>query len=184
MKRPGIVFVAIFTLFVGCWTIRLAADETSGDTADMKHDDGTAEGRLVIGDAGEAVHFTLPKEGEKIAGVRVHGSRYGAAEAPKEKLVVYILNADSSEILRTEMAPYSLFEVGPEKWVDINFAHPIEVPKDFWVLFDSHANKARGIYISYDKSTEGKYSRMGLPWLDFQNVPFGGDWMIELIPAK
>ena len=95
MKRPGFVLVAILTLFVACWTSRLVADEPSGDAADMKHDDGTAEGRLVIGDAGEAVHFTLPKEGEKIAGVRIHGSRYGAAEAPKEKFVIYILNSDS-----------------------------------------------------------------------------------------
>ncbi len=184
MKRPALLLVAISTVFVACWTSNLLADESSGGSGDMKHNDGTAEGRLVIGDAGEAVHFTMPKEGEKLAGVRIHGSRYGAAEAPKEKFVVYILNSDCTEILSSQMAPYSLFETGPEKWVEVNFAHPVEVPKDFWVLFDCHANKARGMYLSFDKSTGGKFSRMGLPWLEFQNVPFGGDWMIELIPAK
>ncbi len=184
MKRPGVALFAVLTLAAIGWTARLWADEAPAGTSEMKHDDGTADGRLVIGDAGEGVHFTLAKEGEKIAGIRIHGSRYGTAEAPKEKAVVYFLNSDMSEILSSQLIPYSLFEVGPEKWVDVKFAHPIEMPKDFWVLFDSHSNKARGVYVSFDKSTGGKYSKMGLPWLEFQNVPFGGDWMIELIPAQ
>lgn len=184
MNRFGLVLLAISAVIAPCLASKLLAADQSDNMAGMKYHDGTPDGRLVIGDAGEAVHFTLPQDKEKIAGVRIHGSRYGAAEAPKEKFVVYILNADGSEILDAQMAPYSLFEPGPEKWVDVKFSHPIEVPKDFIVLLDCHANKARGIYVSYDKSTGGKYSRMGLPWLEYQDVPFGGDWMFELMPAK
>ena len=187
MNRPGLALIAIATLIAACWTSGVLADEPSGDP--MKHNDGTPDGRLVIGDSAEAVRFTLPKEHEKIAGVRIHSSRYGGAEAPKEKVVIYILNSDCTEILNSQLAPYSLFEVGPEKWVDVKFQHPVEVPKDFWVLLDSHntdprSPAAKGVFVSYDKSTGGKFSKMGLPWLEFRDVPFPGDWMFELIPAK
>ena len=83
MNRPGLALLAIANLIAACWTCSVLADEPSGDP--MKHNDGTPDGRLVVGDSGEAVHFTLPKDGEKIAGVRIHGSRYGA-DASKEKV--------------------------------------------------------------------------------------------------
>ena len=187
MNRPGLALLAITTLIAACWTSSVLADEPSGDP--MKHNDGTPDGRLVVGDSGETVHFTLSKDGEKIAGVRIHGSRYGA-DASKEKVVIYFLNSDLTEILGAQLAPYSVFETRAEKWVDIKFPHPVTVPKDFWVLLDSHNSdprtnpNAHGVFVSYDKSTGGKFSKMGLPWLEFRDVPFPGDWMFELIPAK
>ena len=38
--------------------------------------------------------------------------------------------------------------------------------------------------MSYDTSTGGKHSRIGLPGTPSAETRFGGDWMIELVPAK
>ncbi len=97
------------------------------------------------------VHFVLPKAGEKIAGIRIHGSRYATPEPPKEQFLVYFMNPDETEVLSTQLAPYSLFSLGDEKpgkekWVDVTFAHPVEVPQDFWVVLDFRADsQERGL---------------------------------------
>src|SRR5664279_5570593 len=67
-------------------------------------------GKKSLGGSGEMIRFALPAEGAKIDGVKIHGSRYGAADAPDEKFVIYFLSPDLSEVLHTELAPYSLFE--------------------------------------------------------------------------
>ncbi len=188
MKRPGLVLFAI-SLIVAAFPSKnvLAADE-SGDMTGMKYDDDTAEGRMSLG-YGEMVHFVLPKAGEKIAGIRIHGSRYATPEPPKEQFLVYFMNPDETEVLSTQLAPYSLFSLGDEKpgkekWVDVTFAHPVEAPQDFWVVLDFRATPRKGVFVSYDTSTGGKHSRVGLPGVESRPADFGGDWMIELIPAK
>jgi hypothetical protein len=34
--------------------------------------------------------------------------------------------------------------------------------------------------VSYDTSTEGKHSKIGLPGQEAADVDFGGDWMIQV----
>jgi hypothetical protein len=167
-----------------------ATEELSNDSdavdipSSLKYGDGQADGKKSIGGSGELIEFTGAAAAVKIAGVRIHGSRYGQAQAPQESFLIYFLNNDMSRILHTEMAPYSLMERGTEEWVEISFERPVDLPKTFWVALDFRATQSKGVNVSYDTSTGGKHSRVGLPGARTSKVTFGGDWMIEATLAK
>jgi hypothetical protein len=91
---------------------------------------------------------------------------------------------DSQRILHTEMAAYSLFERGPERWVEITFERPVELPKTFWVVLDFRAHQSKGVYVSFDTSTGGRHSLTGLPGTPTARMRRGGDWMIEAVLAE
>ncbi|HEY2840075.1 MAG TPA: hypothetical protein VGJ26_13050 [Pirellulales bacterium] len=140
-------------------------------------------GKKSLGGSGEMIRFSLPAEGGKVVGLKIHGSRYGAAQAPDEKFVIDFLSPDMTEVLHTELAPYSLFERGEEKWVEVKFRKTVDIPtKEVWVAVDFRAGRTKGVYVSYDGSTDGKKSRVGLPGLEAKQPDFAGDWMIELTP--
>jgi hypothetical protein len=105
-------------------------------------------------------------------------------QAPKEKFLVFILNDKGNEVLQTRMFSYGAFQRGEEEWVTLRFPQAVEVPKDFWVCLDFRAHQQKGVYVSYDTSSGGKHSKSGLPGIEPDDVEFGGDWMIELLPAK
>jgi Sigma-70 region 2 len=169
---------------------RPATEELSNDSdavdipSSLKYGDGHADGKKSIGGSGELIEFTGAAAAVKVAGVRIHGSRYGQAQAPQESFLIYFLNNDMSRILHTEMAPYSLMERGTEEWVEISFERPVDLPKTFWVALDFRATQTKGVYLSFDTSTGGKHSRVGLPGARTSKVTFGGDWMIEATLAK
>jgi len=169
--------------------IALAAEtaektEPSSASNPMKYHDGTPDGVKSLGGSGEMIHFTLPEAG-KIGGIKIHGSRYGLPQPPKEKFLIYFMNDKLNEIVDTRMAPYGAFQRGQkQEWVTVRFSKPGEGPKDFWVCVDFRAHQQKGVYVSYDTSTEGKHSKSGLPGIEPDDVEFGGDWMIELLPAK
>ncbi len=150
----------------------------------LKHDDGTADGKRSIGGSGEMIKFVLPEGNWKVRGVQIYGSRYGYPTPPNEDFLVYFLNNDLEEVA-SEGAPYRLFKRGPPRWVRIRFDEPVEVSKEFWVCANFNAERTKGVYVSYDKSTGGQYSKIGLPGADAKDVDFGGDWMIrvDLVPA-
>jgi hypothetical protein len=159
--------------------------EADDDTAQtLKYGDGAADGKQSFGGSGQLMEFTLPEGKSKIAGLRIHGSRYGSPEAPDEKFLIYFLNANRDRVVATEMAPYSLFERGGEKWVTILFAEPVEMHSQFWVATDFRANQRKGVYVSYDTSTKGEHSRVGLPGTPATETKFAGDWMIEVVMAE
>jgi RNA polymerase sigma-70 factor (ECF subfamily) len=164
-----------------CITCVLAAREPSST---LKYGHGRPDGKKSLGGSGEMIRFTLPVEGAKVGGIRIHGSRYGMPEAPKESFLIYFLSQDLSKVCGTEMAPYSLFERGEERWVEVKFRRPFEVPREFWVVLDFRAHQTKGVYVSFDTSTGGKFSRVGLPGIPAQETDFGGDWMIEVLLAK
>jgi hypothetical protein len=117
--------------------------------------------------------------------VKIHGSRYGQAQPPRESFLIYFMSKDRKRILHTEMAPYSLFKRGPETWVEVKFESPLaDLPKSFWLVLDFRAAQTKGVYVSYDTTTGGKFSRIGLPGLPSSEVGFGGDWMIQGIFAE
>lgn len=153
------------------------------DVSSLKYHDGTADGKKSLGGNGEMIHFSLPEAG-KIGGIKIHASRYGVPQPPKEKFLIYFMDDKHNEVLQTRMAPYSAFERGENEWVTIRFPKPVEVPKDFWLCVDFRAHQTKGVYVSYDTSTGGKHSKTGLPGIEPDDVTFGGDWMIELLPAK
>ncbi len=155
------------------------ADAADENTSLLKYDDGSPDGKKSIGGSGEMIEFSGPGETTKLTGLRIHGSRYGNAQPPRESFLIYFLSYDQKHILHTEMAPYSLFERGEEKWVEVGFERPVELPKQFWVALDFRAHQTKGVFVSFDTSSGGKHSRQGLPGMASIPLRFGGDWMIE-----
>jgi hypothetical protein len=150
----------------------------------LKYGDGQADGKQSLGGSGEMISFLAEKAPARVAGLRVHGSRYGNAEPPDESFLIYFLTQGRQRILHTEMAPYSLFDRGPEKWVEITFERPVDLPKAFWVVLDFRPHQTKGVYVSFDTSTGGKHSLTGLPGNPTARMRRGGDWMIEAVLAE
>jgi RNA polymerase sigma factor (sigma-70 family) len=165
--------------------------ETQTDSArsekviDASLGDGKPDGKRSLGGSGEMIELKMPDGASKVLGVKIHGSRYGAAQPPKESFLIYFLNKDRTRILHTEMAPYSLFKRGAEEWVEARFETPVTgLPKSFWIILDFRAAQTKGVYVSFDTTTGGKFSRIGLPGTQSSPVNFGGDWMIQPIFAE
>jgi beta-lactamase regulating signal transducer with metallopeptidase domain len=151
----------------------------------LGYGDGTPDGKKSLGGSGEVIRFELPKGTNKIRGIRIHGSRYGLPEAPKEDFEIIFVNEAFDEVLHTEKAPYELFRRGRDVWVRVNFKEAVELPEKFWVVLDFHAAQTKGVYVSYDTSTKGQHSRIGLPSSDqkLRETDFAGDWMVQLFLA-
>jgi len=147
----------------------------------LKYHDGAPDGKQSITGAGPMITFGAPA-GTKIGAVKIHGSRYGLPKAPDESFLVYILSGDRKRVLHTELVPYSSFERSEQQdWVTIKFKDPVEVTQRFWVSLDFRAAKTKGVYVSYDSSTAGKNSRVGLPGLAVEETSKKADWMIEAV---
>lgn len=166
-----------------CVTTAWAAPKSNSSYL-LKYGDATADGKKSLGGSGEMIEFTSPTEDSKVTGIRIHGSRYGLPQPPKEDFLIYILGEDGTEVLHTDKAPYSLFERGENKWVKVKFKKPRVVPKKFWVVLDFKAHQTKGVFVSFDKSTKGEHSKIGLPGQEAKDVDFGGDWMIQVDLAK
>ena len=66
----------------------------------------------------------------------------------------------------------------------MKFRKPVELPKVFWVVLNFHAEQTKGVYVSYDTSTKGAHSRIGLAGDEKPRpVNFGGDWMVQVMTA-
>lgn len=153
----------------------------------LKYGDGRADGKKSFGGNGQMIRFELPEGVTSVRGIKIHGSRYGLPQAPDEDFEITFLNDNLDEILGNESAPYRLFKRGREMWVRVNFAEPIELPSKFWVALNFNAHQTKGVYLSYDTSTKGEYSRVGLAGSDETPKPtdFGGDWMVQvMLPAS
>ncbi len=150
----------------------------------LKHDDGTADGKKSIAGTGEMVEFSLPDKMQKLKGIRLHCSRYGYPKAPKEDVEISIVSEDGTDLVHTEMVPYSKFKRGSARWTTIKFKDPVETPEKFWVIINFNAEQRKGVYVSYDTSTKGKHSKTGLPGKQSKEVSFGGDWMMHAMLTK
>lgn len=150
----------------------------------LKYGDGKADGKKSLGGNGEMIQFTMPDGFSTLTGIRIHGSRYGTAQAPKEDFMIYIMDEEHSKTLYTEQAPYRLFDRGEEKWVTVKFKAPLQVAGTFWIALDFRAHQTKGVYLSYDSSTGGKYSLVGIPGIDPEPVDFRGDWMVQAMVGR
>jgi hypothetical protein len=169
------------TTLLAALTALVAGSALAGPTA-LKYGDGKADGKKSLGGNGEMIEFTLPSGPgvmKKLKGLRIHGSRYGYPKPPKEDFYIFIMN-EESEVLHTETAAYSLFERGEQEWVKVRFKKPVSVPTTFWVVLDFKAHQTKGVYVSYDTSTGGENSKIGLPGKEPRDVDFEGDWMIQV----
>ena len=176
MKRA----VACMTLCAWVCSVCLLA----GEAQILRYGDGKADGQKSLGGSGEMIRFRLPTGKDEVAGLRIHGSRYGYPQPPDEKFLIFFLSENLSEIVCTKMAPYSLFERGESKWVEVVFKDAVLLPKTFWGVLDFRARRTKGVYVSYDTSTSGKHSKVGLPGVKAKEVDFGGDWMIEFVLSQ
>lgn len=152
----------------------------------LKYGDGKPDGKKSIAGAGEMIRFTMPEgQTNALKAVRVHAARYGYPQPPKEEVEINILNDDMTEVLHTELAPYSLFKRQEEcRWISIPFEDEVEVPESFWVVLNFNAEATKGVYVSYDTSTKGEHSRVGFNDQDAKKTTFGGDWMVQAVLAK
>lgn len=145
--------------------------------------DGLPDGKKSLGGSGEMIQLHMPEESSALAGIEVHGSRYGSPAPPNEKFLIYVMDEQMSKIVAAKMAPYSLFERGDEQWVVIKFDEPIQFPENGWVVLDFRAGRTKGVYVSYDSNGEGKRSKVGLPGMEPRDTDFDGSWMIRPIVA-
>ena len=151
----------------------------------LKYGDNQQDGKKSIAGAGEMIRFELPTEAGAVRAIRVHGSRYGYPQAPKEDFEVTLLSANMKEVLHTELVPYSLFKRTKKgRWTHVPFKESVQVPQTFWVVLNFNAEARKGVYVSYDTSTKGKYSRVGTTDEDAHETKFGGDWMVQVLLAK
>jgi RNA polymerase sigma-70 factor (ECF subfamily) len=129
------------------------------------------------------IRFELPEGATKVRGLRIHGSRYGLPRAPDEDFEITFLSEDREETLDTKAAPYRLFKRGKETWVRVLFDDEVELPQKFWVALNFNAQQTKGVYVSFDTSTKGEHSRVGLPGDDEepQETDFAGDWMVQVM---
>ena len=145
---------------------------------------GTPNGKKSLGGSGEMIQLALPENSRMLAGIEVHGSRYGTPTPPDEKFLIYVLDEAMARIIAVEMAPYSLFERGEERWVVIKFDRPVEFPKSAWLVLDFRAGSTKGVYVSYDNDSGDRRSKVGLPGIAAKDVDFDGNWMIRPIDSK
>ena len=151
----------------------------------LQHGDGKADGRKSLGGSGEVIQFALPSGQERVKAIKIHGSRYGYPKPPKEDFDITFLNEEMTKVLHRESAPYSLFKRGDAKWVVVRLKKPLDVTPVFWVVLDFKAEQTKGVYVSYDTSTEGKFSRIGLPPDgEVRDTDFNGDWMVQALITK
>ena len=151
----------------------------------VKYGDGKADGKKSLAGTGEMIKFEVGDDGFVLRGIKIHGARYGYPRPPKEDFMIYVLSDDGKEVLSTKMAPYSKFKRGESKWVSVLFKKPVKVPSAFWVALDFKAERTKGVYVSYDTNTKGKYSK---DWstrkTSSRHVNTGGDWMVQALVRK
>ena len=120
-----------------------------------------------------------PRGAARLSGVRVHGSRYGQPDPPDEKFLVYVLSEDQSEVIGTRMAPYSLFECGPERWVEVPFLRRSRRPAASGSFSISAPTRRRGSTSVTTPAPAGGI-RIGLPGVR----PRGGRFRRRLVGSK
>jgi hypothetical protein len=156
----------------------------SAATQVLKYGDGKADGKKSLGGSGEMIKFTMPEGYTTLTGISIHGSRYGMPQAPKEDFMIFIMDEEHAKTLYTEKASYQLFARGQEKWVNVKFKTPLQVAGTFWIALDFRPHQTKGVYVSYDTSTGGEYSLMGIPAIEPEPTDFKGDWMVQAMVGR
>lgn len=181
-----IVFGLVGSMLCGN-AVRVAVADTA-DAAKKKptllsYGDGKADGKKSLGGSGHLIQFELPEGVTKIKGIRIHGSRYGTAQAPNEDFEITFLSDKRDEVLQTETAKYSIFKRGKENWVRVLFDKEVELPRKFWIALDFNPEQTKGVYLSYDTSTKGEHSRAGKAGDEGEpkKTDFDGDWMVQVM---
>jgi hypothetical protein len=155
---------------------QVAPGDLTGRPRELAHDDGRSKGRKSIAGGGHAVRFEAPDDAWYLTSMRLFGSRYGAPRAPDEAFSVWLCDEQFRPI--TEFTfPYSKFERGEPKWVNLA-VKPTALPQKFIVCFEFNPSARKGIFVSHDASGSG-HSVSGLPGKPPRDFATG-DWMIRV----
>lgn len=162
----------------------LTQSALAANTATLRHDDGSQEGRRSIAGGGHAIRFECPDEETwYVKEISVYGSRYGTARAPEEDFKVVVASDDLSQ--RQEMGrPYRLFDRGNEKWVRVKI-EPVEVQGAFHVALFFNPTSTKGVYVGVDKDSSPSHSTVAVasdPGKKGDKQE--GNWMIRVKLAK
>jgi len=149
--------------------------DLAGKPRELAHDDGTSAGKRSIAGAGPAVAFDAPDGEWYLTTVRVFGSRYGTAEAPEEKFIVFLLDDKHRRIAEFPIA-YAKFDRGAPEWVELEIT-PTLVPGKFVVGVDFQPSARKGVFVHHDAEAGGS-STTGIPGREFRKFA-NGDWMIR-----
>ena len=153
----------------------------------ISYGDGKADGKKSFGGNGEMIRFELPEGVTKVRGIKIHGSRYGLPKAPDEDFEITFLNDNLDEILLTETAPLSTLQTRSRNCGSASIStSPSNSPKLSGSRLNFNAQQTNGVYVSYDTSTKGEHSRVGLAGSEEAPTPtdFNGDWMVQVLLAK
>jgi hypothetical protein len=140
------------------------------------YDDDSEDGMRSIAGGGHSVKLHVDGGG-KLAGVRLKGARYGLPNSGS-RFTLAVLDRNFELIQRWDY-PYMKFEQRGEPlyWVEFETAG-VEVPADFYVLFQFDPTQTDGVYVGFDADSTG-HSYTGT----LSEVPRSfrdGDWMIEV----
>lgn len=161
-------------------------DEANGDgtiNAMIEYGDGKPDGKKSLGGRSHTIRYRMPTTGKQLVGVRIHGSRYGSKQPPKEDFTVTLLNQDFKEIA-VQKFPYSSFKRGDNEWVTLLLDKATEPARQqhFYINVDFDPGRTKGVYVSYDTATRGANSYIGSQSKrKLQEQKPAGDWMIQPI---
>jgi hypothetical protein len=154
----------------------------SAESKQLSHGDGKPDGKQPLAGTGAMVQFSASGSTAVVKAVHIHSVRKGGAkDRPRGTFKIYIFSKDLKKILHTEVVSFQKYrERSRYKWYVVPFKKPITVPKDFWIVVDFNTPARQGIFVSYDTSSGGKHSLIGIPGQRPMPVPFKGDWMIKV----
>ena len=167
LKRPGSSFQAR--------TVK--PTELMGAGVERAHDDGKPAGKGSIAGGGHAVGFAVEGGSWYLTGVRIHGSRYGMPQPPREDFHVWLCDEEFKKVAEFSF-PYASFARGQPGWVALKVT-PTEVPKKFIVCVGFNPTATKGVFVSRDAEGGGK-SLTGLPGQPSRAMG-SGDWLIRAV---
>ena len=147
----------------------------------LKYHDAKADGKKSYGGSGEMIEFTMPEGDTMLAGISIHGSRYGMPQAPKEDFTIYVMDEEHTKALYTEKRLTSSSTAVKRSGSPSDSRRRCRLPASSGSPLISRPHQTKGVYVSYDTSTGGEHSLVGIPTVEPQPVDFGGDWMVQAI---
>src|SRR6185503_8767576 len=95
-------FALVSACLLALGIARFATAETSDSAKKqptlLSYGDGKPDGKKSYGGSGHLIEFELPEGVTKIKGIRIHGSRYGTAQAPTEDFEITFLSDKRDEV--------------------------------------------------------------------------------------
>lgn len=143
---------------------------------ELKQDDGHAAGKKSIAGGGHAVRFETAGDSWSVTSVRLHGSRYGHPQPPREDFTIWICD-DNLEVIAEHGVAYGKVPYGARpQWVALPIP-PTKVPAKFVICLAFNPTQTKGVYVSYDAAGSGN-SMIGVPSDEMRPME-SGDWMIR-----